>query len=156
MATIFDNLGKRLDKVEATQAKAHSGDVRQQLVQWRYAPQRIYNHAQLVELATNDDLGGDVARGLLRIKRYSGQAQRVDFDAETELTRTMASLYADPLGFAVFTFPWGSDAALKLVPLPESLSDRFDVEHGLDEWACRLLADMGNEVAARKRVGNTS
>lgn len=143
-------LTKRLSAIEAKHVKAAGGDVRQQLVAWRYAPPRIYNRTQLQELVADGGQAGDVAAGLMRIKRCADDALRVVFDAETELTRTMASLYADPLTWVIFSFAWGTDAGLKLVPLPEHLREHYDVTNGPDIWAAKFLADLGAEVDQRK------
>lgn len=139
----------RLDKLEAQRAQAQGGDVRSVLPALRYAPPRIYCTAQLQELAEDDGLVGDVARGLLRIRRHAADAPRIEFDAEAELVRTCASCYADPLAWVIFAFDWGSEASLKLVPLPQRLRDRFAVEYGPDEWAASFLEDLGAEVLQR-------
>lgn len=147
MAT--SNIAKRLAAAEAKHAQAAGGDIRALLPALRYATARIYNTAQLRELAAGDDQAGAVARGLLRIKRHADDAPRIAFDAETELIATCAGCYADPLTWVIFAFPWGEDAPLRLVPLPERLRDRFAVEHGPDDWAATFLEDLGREVAAR-------
>jgi hypothetical protein len=116
------------------------------LVEHRYKAPRIYNAAQLAELSEQDDLAGKVARGLRRLYRYGTDAPRIKFDAEKELVRTLASLYAAPLAWVAFAFDWGREGALSLVPFEDEL---LDMQHGPDRWAAKFLADLGAEVAAR-------
>lgn len=139
----FD-LRKRLEKVEA---KTDAGmSWASALVGHRYQPARTYNRGQLEEIGRQDDLAGKVARGLLRICRYADDAPRVEFDGEAELVRTLASLYADPLAWVIFSFEWGLEGALSLVPFEDV---RFDVRHGPDKWAAQFLDDLGAEIEAR-------
>jgi hypothetical protein len=139
----------RLDRVEAKRQKADTGSAVELLPRWRYERPRIYNHTQLLELAAEPGQVGAVARGLLRIRRYSDRAKVIEFDAETELIRTLASLYQDPLTWVIFNFDWGREPAMSLVPLPEYLQVAYDVEFGPDGWAADSLFDLGQEVAAR-------
>lgn len=142
-------LTKRIEQVEAATNAGEGVNWAAALVEHRYQVPRIYNRAQLEALAAEDDLNGKVARGLLRIARSAEDAPRVKFDGEAELVRTLASLYADPMGWVMFAFDWGNDGALRLVPLPEDLQLIYSAEHGLDRWGCNFLQDLGGEVAGR-------
>jgi hypothetical protein len=139
----------RLDKLEAHHAQAVGADVRSQLPALRYAEPRVYNTGQLLELHNESGLAGAVARGLLRLKRHADDAPRIAFDAEAELIRTCAGCYEDPLSWVIFAFDWGSEAPLRLVPLPERLRSRFAAQHGPDDWAAQFLEDLGQEIEAR-------
>jgi len=66
-----------------------------------------------------------------------------------DLARDLARFYADPLGFVLYAYPWDTDRALQLVPLPEPWSFVYGCEFGPDAWACQLLDDIGAEVSAR-------
>ncbi len=139
----FD-LRKRLNTIEAKAGGSINWAT--DLVEYRYQPARVYNRAQLEELAPRDDLAGKVARGLQRLCRYADDALRIDFNSEAELVRTLASLYDDPLSWVVFAFDWGSEGALSMVPFEDV---RFDVQHGPDGWAAQFLDDLGAEIEAR-------
>lgn len=69
------------------------------------------------------------------------------FDAE--LARDLAGFYADPLGFVMYAFPWDTDTALQLVPLPEPWASRYGCAHGPDRWACEFLESVGAAVQDR-------
>jgi hypothetical protein len=65
------------------------------------------------------------------------------------LAEDMARFYADPLGFVMYAFPWDRDKALQLVKLPAPWDLLYGSEYGPDEWACRLLEDIGRQVGER-------
>ncbi|QWF71964.1 terminase [Methylomonas paludis] len=66
-----------------------------------------------------------------------------------ELAEWMARFYADPLGFVMFAYPWGSDPALQIVPLTPVYRQRFNVDYGPDLWACQFLDELGELVRQR-------
>jgi hypothetical protein len=52
--------------------------------------------------------------------------------------------YDKPLEFVVLAYPWESDPALQVCKMPEKYRERFDgAVYGPDEWACRILDDLG-------------
>lgn len=61
----------------------------------------------------------------------------------------MAKFYADPLGFVMYAYPWGSDPALQIVKLQPQYRQRFTPEYGPDLWACEFLDDIGAQVKQR-------
>ena len=62
------------------------------------------------------------------------------------LAEDMGRFYADPLGFVMYAFPWGTTPALSLVKLPEEYRHRFKSKYGPDKWACDLLDYIGQRV----------
>ncbi len=61
----------------------------------------------------------------------------------------MVALYADPLGFVLYAFPWAEDPSLQLVRLPAPWNLVYDSEFGPDAWACELLDRAGRAVRER-------
>lgn len=68
---------------------------------------------------------------------------------DIELATDLAQFYADPLGFVMYAFPWDTDPALQVVPLPLEYRARFGCDFGPDLWACEMLDDIGRQVKAR-------
>lgn len=60
--------------------------------------------------------------------------------ADVELAEKMAEFYADPLGFVLFTFPWGE---------PGTQLERFP--EGPDNWHRDLFAALANHVLENER-----
>jgi hypothetical protein len=69
--------------------------------------------------------------------------------ADLELANQLAQYYADPLGHVMFSYPWGTDQSIRLVPLHKRYQGRFDSEFGPDEWACIFLDDLGEQIYKR-------
>jgi hypothetical protein len=61
---------------------------------------------------------------------------------EQGLTDDMARFYADPLGFVLFAFSWGSGSLKSF--------------EGPDVWAVDFLADLGNQIKQRDFDGSTA
>jgi len=70
-----------------------------------------------------------------------------------ELAARMAEFYDDPLGFVMYAFPWTTDKAIQLVPLPAQYRDKYQSEFGPDLWACDFLEELGAEVRKRRFDG---
>lgn len=62
--------------------------------------------------------------------------------ADRDLAHDMARFYADPLGFVMYAFPWGSPGLLAKHPGPDS-------------WQQEFLTELGAEVKARGFDGHT-
>jgi hypothetical protein len=73
----------------------------------------------------------------------------VKYDANSELAKDMARFYADPLGFVMYAYPWGSDKSLQVVKLLPPYSYKYNSEFGPDLWACQFLEELGEKVKAR-------
>ncbi len=80
--------------------------------------------------------------------------------AQTELdgqiAKELRSFYSDPLGYVMFAFPWGKDPACSVVRLSEPWASRYDSEFGPDEWACRFLDRLGDEIKDRGFDGSNA
>ena len=63
-------------------------------------------------------------------------------DVEIELADQMSEFYGDPLGFVLFTYPWGEKGALKDFAGP-------------DKWQRELLEAVGAQVKERRFDGST-
>lgn len=68
---------------------------------------------------------------------------------DLELAEELAAFYDDPLGHVMFSYPWETEHAIRLVPLHRRYHNRFDSEFGPDEWACRFLDEVGEQVYKR-------
>lgn len=64
------------------------------------------------------------------------------------LARDMARFQSDPLGWVMYSYPWGKDRGLQLVRLQSPWKERFKSEYGPDVWACEFLDDVGRMVRA--------
>ena len=66
------------------------------------------------------------------------------------LVEELARGYDDPLRFVLFAFPWGTTPDMSLVKLPEPWASRYPgCVYGPDEWACKLLDEVGEAVRSR-------
>ncbi|PIQ23112.1 terminase [bacterium (Candidatus Blackallbacteria) CG18_big_fil_WC_8_21_14_2_50_49_26] len=75
---------------------------------------------------------------------------------DVKLAEFLSLCYADPLRYVMGIFPWATEESIKLIPLRKPWKSRFDVRHGPDEWACRFLDELGEEIRERKFDGVTS
>lgn len=76
------------------------------------------------------------------------------FDAE--LAKDISRFYADPLGYVMYVFPWGSDPSIQMVRLISPWKERYNCEYGPDAWACEFLDDLGKEIKKRNFDGKHS
>ena len=72
------------------------------------------------------------------------------------LAAEMQNFYADPLGYVMFNFPWGTDPSIQIVKLESDYQDRYDCEYGPDRWACEFLDQLGDEIYERGFNGKTA
>lgn len=143
-----DRITKRLAHLEAKASATNSLDVGQQIAASRTAPCRPRRTvATLQAMARDSGPVGRMARGDLRIDRIGDSTAPID--ADVELAQQMAEFFADPLGFALWAFDWGTDPAMRVVRLPEPWAAKYDCEFGPDAWACDLLDDIGRQVRDR-------
>ena len=77
--------------------------------------------------------------------------------ADDDLAAKLGELYADPLGYVMFMFPWDTDTSIQLVELPAAYRERFPrCRFGPDLWACEFLDALGVEIRKRKFDGRTA
>ena len=70
--------------------------------------------------------------------------------ADEELLDALSEFYDDPLGHVMFSYPWDTDASIRVVPLQGEYKERFpNCEFGPDLWACDFLDDLGVEIRRR-------
>jgi hypothetical protein len=62
------------------------------------------------------------------------------------LVEDMARLYADPLGFVMYAYPWTTDPTLQIVELMSPWRERYGCKYGPDAWACKFLDDLGGKI----------
>ena len=67
--------------------------------------------------------------------------------ADTKLADDLARVYADPLGFVMWSYPWDTNHAIQLVELEPEYQDRFSCIYGPDIWACEFLDQWGKDIA---------
>lgn len=70
-------------------------------------------------------------------------------EIDLKLADEISKFYADPLGFVMFSYPWGTDPSLRVCKLPEPWNLVYNSEYGPDAWACEFLDELGKEVRAR-------
>ena len=75
---------------------------------------------------------------------------------DTDLAKVLKTFYADPLGYVMFMWPWGEDAACRVVPLLEPWKSRFNSEFGPDQWACEFLDDLGVAIKEKNFDGQNA
>jgi len=75
---------------------------------------------------------------------------------DLELAQDIAEYYADPLGFVIYAFPWDTEKSIQMVELKEPWASRFNCTYGPDEWACKFLDDLGEQIAERGFDGFTA
>ena len=68
---------------------------------------------------------------------------------EALLADDMASFYDDPLGFVMYSFPWNTNPSIQLVELAPDYQAKYGSKYGPDEWACKWLEELGEEVRKR-------
>lgn len=77
-------------------------------------------------------------------------------EVDQALARELGRYYDDALGFVMFAFPWDTDSSIQLVELVEPWKSRYPYcKYGPDEWACRFLDDISEEVKKRGFDGKT-
>ena len=69
---------------------------------------------------------------------------------ENELIEDMIEYWDDPLGFVMYAYEWETDKSIQLVELPEPWRTKFGCKYGPDEWACKFLDEMGEQIKAHK------
>lgn len=82
-------------------------------------------------------------------RRYSVEIK----SAKQMLAEDMARLYADPLGFVLYAYPWDKDPSLQIVKLPEPYNQKYNSVYGPDKWACEFLTELGELVKQRNFDG---
>ena len=76
--------------------------------------------------------------------------------ADEELLDALSDFYDDPLGHVMFSYPWDTDASIRVVPLQGVYKERYpNCEFGPDLWACDFLDDLGLEIRRRAFDGIT-
>jgi hypothetical protein len=70
-------------------------------------------------------------------------------EIDLALGEAMAEYYADPLGFVMFAYPWTVNSSIQVCRLKDPWAERYQSDWGPDEWACRFLDDLGDEVSDR-------
>jgi hypothetical protein len=80
-------------------------------------------------------------------------AEMTPREAQAELARDIGGFYADPLGFVMYAYPWATDPEIQVVELQEPYASRYNCKYGPDEWACRVLDQIGKEVRKRAATG---
>src|SRR3990167_9087845 len=73
-----------------------------------------------------------------------------------EVLEKLGTFYDDPLGYAMYAFPWDSETSIQVVRLPERYRERFDSEYGPDLWACEFLDQLGGEIKKRNFYGKNA
>lgn len=64
---------------------------------------------------------------------------------EAAIAELVGTYATDPLGFVMAAFPWGADPRYSLVKLKEPWASRYNAVYGPDEWACRMLDEIGRQ-----------
>lgn len=64
---------------------------------------------------------------------------------EAAIAELVGTYATDPLGFVMAAFPWGTDPRYSLVKLKEPWASRYNAVYGPDEWACRMLDEIGRQ-----------
>ena len=78
-------------------------------------------------------------------------------EAELQLATDLSNLFADPLGYVMYIFPWTSYQTIQLVELQSPYKERFSgCKYGPDVWACEFLDALGEEIKARKFDGRSA
>lgn len=150
-------LAKRLEKVEAKRAEAAAphASTTQLILDARHHGRRrpVRTAALLNALAAEPGLLGRIARADLRIGRIGASTALID-DPEAELAQMMGELATDPLSYVMWAYEWDTDASLRLVKLPQPWASIYACEHGPDEWAARVLDEIGRQVRERGFSGS--
>ena len=140
-------LKRDVAQLKASANTSTTGDIRKAIVGGRATPRARRTHAALEHFALDTGPAGAMARGDLRLQRFGASTAAIDVEAE--LPQMMGELFADPLGFVMWAFDWGSDPSMRVVELPAAYRERFASDHGPDIWACELLDDISAQVRAR-------
>ncbi len=150
-------LAARITKAEAKVASAQQ-DLRTAIRAARTTPPApTHTRAQLQALAADAGITGRIARGWLRIGHCAPQQlTSAAIDPARVLPEMAGMLYADPLRFALFAFDFGEDASLRVVKLPEPWGLIYDSEFGIEQWACELFEQIGQQVRERAFDGTNA
>ena len=70
-------------------------------------------------------------------------------DVNVGLADDMARMYASPLDFVIYAFPWDSDPSIQLCELEGEYAEDFKCKYGPDRWACEFLDELGAEIEDR-------
>lgn len=144
----FNDIARRLQRVEATHAKVTTLSLSEAIVEARFArPRPRRTQAFLQAQASLPGVVGRMARGDLRLRRFG--ASTAPIDPEVELAQAMGEFFHDPLGFVMWSFDWGTEASMRVVRLPDALHETYDSEFGPDQWACDLLVALGDQARLR-------
>ena len=140
-------IARDVAELKAKAATSASADIRSNILRGRAQARPWRSQAVLEALGAEPGLVGHMARGDLRLKRIG--TSRAPIDPEVELAQMMGELRADPLGFVLWAFDWGSDPSMRVVALPAPWSERYASDYGPDAWACELLEDIAKQVRER-------
>lgn len=69
-------------------------------------------------------------------------------EQDGDLADFVGRFYADPLGFVLAAYDWDNDSNLQVCRLGAPWNLIYDSQFGPDEWACDLLAEVGDFVRA--------
>jgi len=76
---------------------------------------------------------------------------------EEQLAGDLGMLYADPLGYVMYAFPWDIERSIQMVELKPHFQERFNgTKFGPDEWACDFLDDLAAEIKLRRFDGTNA
>lgn len=81
-------------------------------------------------------------------------AENKTMNPELLLAQDMARFALDPMGFAMYAFPWGQHPLYSLVELKEPWASRYNAKYGPDVWTCELLDYVG-ELARKNNFDGT-
>lgn len=76
--------------------------------------------------------------------------------SNAKLADLIGRFYADPLGYVMFNWDWDNDKDISLVELKEPWASRYGCKYGPDEWACKFLDNLGEQVKQRKFDGTAA
>ena len=111
MSANLTTIARDLAKLKA-QADVHeAGDVRSNTVKGRTTQRPRRTAAYLEQLALEPGLVGQMARGDHRLGLTGTSTAPIDPD--TELPLQIGAFFADPLGFVIWSFEWGSDPSMR-------------------------------------------
>jgi len=150
----LNHLKKRIEKIEAAQTTTEHRDTASVILAARAGDTRPRRTEALLERYADDktSLAGRIARADLRINRIGNSTAPI-VDAERELAQMMGELYADPMTFVMWAFPWSEEPALRVVMLPEDYKSRYRAEHGPEQWAIEFFEEIAEQVRERNFDG---
>ena len=75
---------------------------------------------------------------------------------DEELTDILGEFYSRPLDHVIFSYPWESENAIRIVPMVEPWRSRYGLEYGPDGWACEFLEELGDAIEKRNFDGHNT